>query len=198
MKKILHIIPSAFDYFSDIRERAFMLVEGLDSLGWHNNVITLQYGAPTRNEQWKLKQAAPSRAYSGESSLQIVEDVDFNNCDLLHVHVPFLGAARSLLQWKEKNPDKPLVVSYYHDLKVTDIFSFFFRVYNLYYLPRLFKIAGAVTIFPDTVLGERINRRLHQVEDRVIFLNGGKDEGKEVVLKDIVRDLNMLYNNLIH
>lgn len=196
--KILHIVPSAFDYFSDIRERAFTIVEGLDALGWQNETITLQYGAPTRAEQFQLQQAAPSRAYGGESSAAEMETVDFENCDLLHAHAPFIGAAGKILKWKKEHSNKPLVVSYYRDINLTDIFSFFFRVYNLFYLPKIFKIADAVTLFPDTNIDGRMEKRLRLAADKVLLLSGGKAEGEEVTVEDIVRDLDMLYNNLIH
>lgn len=196
--KILHIIPSAFDYFSDIRERAFVIVEGLDNLGWKNEVITLQYGAPTRAEQFQLQQAAPSRKYQGENNLEEVEKVDFENCDLLHAHVPFLGAAGKILKWKNKHLQKPLVVSYYRDINLTDVFAFFFRLYNLFYLPKIFKVAEAVTLFPDTNVNRRMENQLHQVSDKVLLLGANKSENEAVTAQDIVLDLDMLYNNLIH
>ncbi|EKD42976.1 MAG: hypothetical protein ACD_72C00515G0006, partial [uncultured bacterium] len=46
--RVLHIIPSAFDYFDDIRSEAFKMIDAEIEMGIDAEAMTLEYGAPTK------------------------------------------------------------------------------------------------------------------------------------------------------
>ena len=58
--RVIHIIPSAFEYFDDIRSQAFRLLDGLNKLGVETEAFTLQYGSTNKAQKASIKEAAPS------------------------------------------------------------------------------------------------------------------------------------------
>lgn len=155
--KILHIIPSAFDYFTDIKKAAFKIVEKLSQTEIEIEVITLQYDQPSKkaraeisgDEEKQISGVAPSYDYSGQISLKKSLD-SLPDFDLIHLHVPFLGGARSIIQDLKKENMPPLLISYYRPILLVDFFSLLIKWYNQYYLSRLFSLAKIVTYFPQT------------------------------------------------
>ncbi len=142
--RVIHIIPSAFEYFDDIRSRAFKLLDGLCKLGVENEAFTLQYGSTTKALKSSVAEASPAvHNYVGNFDIDAAI-TSFADFDIVHLHCPFFGAAGKILQWKKNNPDIPLVVTYYRDVKIVDTISLFIRLYNTYYLPKFFKLADAV------------------------------------------------------
>ena len=143
--RVIHIIPSAFEYFDDIRSQAFSLLEELHKLGVENEAVTLQYGQHNRATKKSIQAAAPEAAhnYLGDFDINSVIK-SFADFDVVHLHCPFFGAAGKILRWKKLNPDIPLVVTYYRAVRILDLMSLFIRFYNAYYLPKIFKLADAV------------------------------------------------------
>lgn len=155
--KIAQIVPAAFEYFDDIKKNAFEIVEKLSSYGVESHIATLQYEQPKRRERAKLtgepsqgiKGAAPSYSFKGLRPIdQVISSL--SQYDLVHLHCPFLGAAGRIYNWKKKDPDTPLVITYYRQVELADLLSFFIRLYNNYYLPKIFNLADVVTVFPQT------------------------------------------------
>jgi hypothetical protein len=146
--RVLHVIPSAFEYFDDIKNYAFGLVGEMDRYtGIVADVFTLQYGSPTHSEKEKTSTLAPEQEYIGSEPLpEAVED--FLSYDLIHLHAPFLGGAKQMLQWKQNHPETPLVITYYRDVDVTDLIALGIRWYSNYYLKKLFRQANLITVFP--------------------------------------------------
>ena len=145
--RVIHVIPSAFDYFDDIRSQAFKLLDGLHKLGVETEAFTLQYGATNKAEKASIKSASPSvHNYLGNFDIDSAID-NFADFDIVHLHCPFFGAAGKILRWKKLNPGIPLVVTYYRDVRVQDLMSLFIKLYNVYYLPKIFKLADAVDWF---------------------------------------------------
>ena len=142
--RVIHIIPSAFEYFDDIRSRAFKLLDGLNKLGVESEAFTLQYGQPNRAVKASVKEVSPSvHDYAGNFDVDSAI-ANFADFDIVHLHCPFFGAAGKILNWKKLNPDIPLAVTYYREVRLEDMMSLFIRVYNAYYLPKIFKLADAV------------------------------------------------------
>ena len=57
--KVLHVIPNAFEYFTDIHSEAFKILEAEAEYGVEANAITIGYGGVTRKEaQTALRLAA--------------------------------------------------------------------------------------------------------------------------------------------
>lgn len=148
--RVIHIIPSAFDYFNDIRSRAFSLLEELHKLGVENEAITLQYGQPDRAVKTSVRQAAPAAAhnYLGDFDINSVIK-SFADFDVVHLHCPFFGAAGKILRWA-KTRQSPLVITYYRPVQTEDLMSLFIKLYSLYYLPKFFKLADAVQMLDAT------------------------------------------------
>jgi hypothetical protein len=145
--RVIHIIPSAFEYFDDIRSQAFKLLNGLHKLGVETEAFTLQYGSPNKAEKSSIKQASPSvHNFIGDFDINTAI-ASISNFDIVHLHCPFFGAAGKILYWKKLNPNTPLVVTYSRDVQVGDVMSLFIRFYNAYYLPKIFKLADAVNRF---------------------------------------------------
>lgn len=141
--KVIHIIPSAFEYFDDIRARAFKTVSEQNSLGIAADAFTLQYGSVSRGEKAGINAAAPHQHYLGQSSFSqlVYRLADY---DAVHLHTPFLGGAGALVKWKRAHPDIPLLASYYRPVKIVDGFSVFIWLYNRFYLPKIFALAQNV------------------------------------------------------
>lgn len=145
--RVIHIIPSAFDYFNDIRSQAFALLESLHKLGVENEAVTLQYGAPGKTIKESVRRSAPSvHNYLGDFDMESVIK-SFADFDIVHLHCPFFGGAGKILKWKKANPRAPLVCTYYRDARFEDMISLFIKFYNAYYLPKIFKLAEAVDWF---------------------------------------------------
>jgi hypothetical protein len=140
---VTHIIPSAFSYFDDIRTFVFSVTEHLETKMVEQNVFTLQYGSTTRAQRESVQSVAPKRHFKGMCSVGgIVESIE--KSDIVHLHVPFLGAAQSILQAiRVKNV--PLVVSYYRSIPIDDVISLYIRYYNWLYIPKLILQAAFVT-----------------------------------------------------
>jgi hypothetical protein len=141
--RVIHVIPSAFEYFDDIRSQAFKLLDNLHKLGVENEAFTLQYGTPNKAQKSSIEKVSPSiHNFIGDFDINSAI-VNFSDFDVVHLHCPFFGAAGKILHWKKLHPDTPLVVTYYRDVKVTDLMSLFIKLYNAYYLPKIFKLADA-------------------------------------------------------
>lgn len=153
--RILHVIPSAFEYFDDIKNYAFGLVGEINkNKGISADVFTLQYGPPTRSEKKEVDAVAPEQEYVGSEPLDEAVD-EFSYYDIIHLHAPFLGGARRILQWKKDHPEIPLIITYYRGVDVDDLIALGIRWYNNYYLTKLFKQADLITVFPWSEKGAR-------------------------------------------
>ena len=142
--RILHLVPSAFNYFNDIRDFVFELTGHLSAAGAESEIFTLQYGATTRQAKTELRQKSDGASFQGHIGIDEII-ASLNNFDVIHLHCPFLGAAGRLLAWKKQNPSRKLLITYYRDVRLPDLFSFFILLYNNYYLPKLFKVADAIS-----------------------------------------------------
>jgi hypothetical protein len=141
--RVLHIVPSAFNYFDDIRTLVFAVVDELDQVqGIDQNIFTLEYGPPSKQHKEVLHQVTPGRSYQGARSIEAL-CTSFVEYDIVHIHSPFLGAAKKLVAARKQHP--PLILSYYRDVELVDLLSYFIRWYNRVYIPQLAAISSAVT-----------------------------------------------------
>jgi len=142
--KILHIVPTAFEYFESIRKEAFDLVDSLGQLGFEVDIITLQYGAVSKRFENKIAQETKERIgfekmYSGDELFEKME-----KADIIHLHTPFLGMGGKLLKYKREHPQKKFVITLYQNLPYIDFFTIIIWLYNNYYLRRLMNVADFV------------------------------------------------------
>lgn len=193
--KVLHVIPSAFEYFDDIRVEAFKILDEENNLGVEADAITLEYGAVTKKEEFEVKTIAPAKKYLGQEP--VAENIKkWEYYDIINLHCPFLGEAGKILNWVSSNPDKFLVITYHHDFQTPDFFGFLIKMYNYYYLPKLFKIASAVAFIADRYDQSKTGVKMLKNEEKAIVL-GMPTEDQSIHNTGIAQDLVMVYNNIM-
>ncbi|MDO8626043.1 MAG: glycosyltransferase [Candidatus Magasanikbacteria bacterium] len=171
--KIAHLIPASFEYFEDIKGEAFALVEAQSNLGMEVEAFTLQFGrvsVAALDGAGEGTQRFISRKFSGKMSFS---DVLFglSGFQVVHVHCPFFGGIQKILKWKANNPNIVLVVSFYHLIPVTDLFSYLVRWYNSLVLPKLFRVADLVT----TISPEEVPKSLKRMAKLYIPMDYGPE-----------------------
>lgn len=193
--KILHIIPSAFNYFDDIRSEAFAWVEEENNFGLESEVITLEFGSTTKQEQAEIKVSAPTRQFIGQEPIT-QNAQSWDRFDIINLHCPFFGAAGQIIKWAQARTDKSLVVTYHSDFRTPDFFSLIIKLYNIYYLPKIFSLAKAICFLTNrrrqSMGGIRIVK-----DDKKAFILGQNSNGLDIHSADIVSDLVMVYNNIM-
>jgi len=169
--RVIHIIPAAFNYFDDIKQAAFTLMEDERELGIEAEAFTLQYGTVTRRDEAEQEAVAPSSHFTGLQSVS-AGFASFDSFDVVHVHCPFFGAAGKLLAWKKANPAQPLIVTFYHPAATPDFFSFIIKLYTIHYMPKIIGLADVIAT-PDQKLFERqFGKRFTRTNDRFIVVDG--------------------------
>jgi len=194
--KVLHIIPSAFNYFDDIRVEAFRLLENLQHLGVEGDAFTLQYGSSGSAKQFQkgVHEIAPSRSFVGTAREEELIRA-FADYDLIHLHCPFFGAAGSIGRWKRAHPEIPLIATYHRPVLAADLFGRCIRWYNYYYLPKIFLLADLVAYNPGSGVREIVKRyvkdpaKLAEVDASANFF------GTNLTAK--IRETNMDSNELL-
>jgi len=190
MVKALHIIPGALDYFDDIRKEALRLTDALSEVkGLEVEYVVLEYGLPKAGHG-SFEERTTGLVHQGYGTFkETVASLD--DYDLVHLHAPFLGGAKLLLKYyNEKDSPPPLVITYYRDVKITDLLSYYVRWYNRRYLPGLMEKANNILVrgtdgeFKELPSGQNIVDKYEFVD--IISLNG-----EEFVEKNI-----LVYNNL--
>jgi hypothetical protein len=169
--RVTHIVPAAFNYFEDIRSAAFQLAGGLQNIGIEAELFTLQYESVNKKMKTEAQEASKNtHAYIGSmNGRDLIEDL--NGSDLVHMHCPFLGAARLILQWRQYNPRTPFLVSYYRDVAVPDIFASYIWLYNRIYMPKIFKAANAIICQSRETIGAFSGVRSMPEDKKVFFLD---------------------------
>lgn len=195
LMKVLHIIPSAFEYFDDIRVEAFKILDEENNLGVEADAITLEYGAVTKKEQFEVKTIAPTKKYLGQEPIS--KNIEkWEHYDIINLHCPFLGEAGKILDWARSTPHKFLVITYHHDFQTPDFFGFLIKLYNYYYLPKLFKAANAVAFFADRYDQSKTGVKMLKNEQKAIVF-GMPQDSQDIHSVGIAQDLVMVYNNIM-
>lgn len=176
--KVLHLIPAAFDYFDDIRDKAMSLAEHEREFNVDAEALTLQYGGVSRQTEKKTAAITPSLGFKGLiNGEQILKELE--KSDLVHLHCPFLGLARDLVVWK-KHHSIPLLVTYYRDVPLSNLFALFVAWYNRHYLPKIFSQADAVCTASGNIAAKTAVGRLMPAGMKdIIFI----DQIEEMVRK---------------
>ncbi len=200
--RVLHIIPAAFEYFDDIRSESFRLVDGLYKMGVETEAFTLQYGGPTKKLKAEIKENSSSvhTHISSTGAAGLVES--FDEFDIIHLHCPFLGAARHILDWKKLHAQTPLIVTYHRDVEWVDTFSLLIKLYNHYYLPRIFRAADVLICNNFDELASLRGSRYIEANKHVTALDSITLEKDEVspnwtVMEAIAAKTALVYNTLI-
>ncbi|EKD42888.1 MAG: hypothetical protein ACD_72C00544G0001, partial [uncultured bacterium] len=157
---------------------------------------TLEYGAPTKGEKVAVRKAAPKQKYLGQQSIE-QHASSWDDFDIINLHCPFLGAGHKILKWTNEHPLKPLVLTYHRDFVADDVWGWFIKMYNYYFLPRLFKTAAIATFFDDQKDIDKIGRKILKNEQKNIIL-GLPLEGEDIHSNQVVEDMVLVYNSIIN
>jgi len=205
--KVMHIIPSAFNYFNDIRESAFGIINKLDAAGADCEAVTLGYSAPSRGMRAEVKKVS-----GGELHFEKTEEIGdlmnlMSDFDAVHLHCPFFGAAGNIISWKLSHKKKPFIITYYRKILVDDFFSFFIDLYNSYYLPRLFPLADFLTCVNSDVLPKKWKRgrwqgKFNNLLDKSGFMpltaSADKVQLKAPEYEEIAARILLIYKRIIN
>ena len=177
--KVIHVIPSAFNYFDDIRAEAFALIEYLELMGIDNEAFTIEFGGSVpETTRTEVKATAPSQQFKGLVPTKEMIAL-FASGDIVHVHCPLLGGARKILRWKKAGAPQPLVVSYHRRVIVPDFFSLLTSAYNAWYLPKLWRLATVGVVLGEAGLPSKLARQ----HDRVVRIDDSEEFlGEELVI----------------
>ena len=190
--KIAHIVPATFNYFDDIKSVAFSIIEQLHQYDVESVVTTLQYDQPSSKDREQisgsrekgLHGAAPSYGFDKMRSIgEVIDELD--QYDIVHLHAPFLGAASMILQFARSKNRPPLVVTYYREVKLVDLLSFFIILYNKYYLPKILKNANKII---------NINRNIAKgvAASRIIDIKAEKNDSSGILLDlDVANEVKL-------
>jgi len=192
--RVFHIIPGAFDYFDDINDLAFKMVDNLSEAGIQVDVMTIQFGGTKKSTTTHIKKIAPSREYLGDCSLDeaIKKMSDY---DLVHLHYPTFGASRKILHELSTHPKLPLVITYYRSIVLQDFFSIVLKMSDWYFRPVLFKRAQAVTYFNEKDWNKS---RIKSLISPEVFVENLSDTLAGSNAKDAqISHLLWLYNQLL-
>lgn len=193
--KVLHIIPSAFDYFDDIRHESFVFLEEEGDLGLESDAITVSYGNVTRKEKKEVINVAPSRRYIGQDYFKKTVQA-WDTYDVINLHCPFFGELGTVLNWSKAHPEKKLIVTYHHDFVAPDLFGYFIKLYNYYYLPKLFDLAELVIFFAERRNLSKTGIKMLKNDDKIAVLGLPAEKG-DIHKFSIAEDLVIVYNSLM-
>ncbi len=179
--RVLHIIPSAFEYFDDIRNNAMAVVNKQKELGIEVEAFTLQYGAVSSKQKTSLKQVVPGVKFVGLFKSDAVIS-SFDDFDIIHLHLPALGLIPKIIKWKEIGNKQPLVVTYWREMMLSDLFSYFVRWYNYRNDKKIYDIADAIICFD--ILSFNKTRFARRLTDRSKIINL-EEEKQRIISKNI-------------
>ncbi len=196
----MHIIPFAFNYFDDIKAKAFTIIDGLSKIGVEVEAFTLQYGGTTKSVKEDIKQSSSRvHVYAGSTNADGLAG-SLEGFDIVHLHCPFLGAAKHLVQWKKMHQHIPLVITYYRDVQFTDLFSLFVKIYNAIYLPKIFKLADMVVCQNFDDFRVKRGARYMLEEKKIVALDEVSLDASLGVLSEnesLAAKMLLVYNNLV-
>lgn len=202
--KVTHIVPTAFSYFTDIRDRVFSWVEALNNLGVKVDIFTLQYDTPTAEVKEAVSAVAPTRVYEGARSIpamteMIVRTTLPKEVQIIHLHTPFLGGAGPIIDFIKSRPSARLVITHHRPVQFVDLLSVYIYFYNRYYLPRLFSLADAILLI-EPKLATRREAQRYAGEIPILALESDKKNNKNyphpLPSATVADNLVLMYNSL--
>ena len=144
--KIAHLVCTFPPYHGGIGNTCWHEAEGLSS-EHQVTVFTPTYRANQKihSDHFKLVYLRPWLKYGNAAWVpQIAKNL--SSSDVVHLHWPFIGAAKAVLGWKMSHPKKKLVVQYQMDLVGRGIFKIIFAVYRWAFLPLMVKLADKIVV----------------------------------------------------
>lgn len=160
--KIAHIVCSYPPYYGGMGAVTFQTVEALAGRGHEVAVFTPQYmrkaeikPADALEEakhdesldslQHTVHRLAPSMSYGNAARLHTLAD-ELDDFDIVHLHYPFFGTANLVRKWKQRHPDRPLVITYHMDTRSSGWKGLLFSLYAKWYMPKVLAVADKVLV----------------------------------------------------
>ena len=140
--KIAHIVSTFPPYHGGMGNVVFEETQALHARGHDVRVYTPQYNADTNGfDEEYVTRIAPAFSYGNAAYIpQLKQELD--EMDIVHLHYPFFGTAHLVGKWKQKHPEKKLVITYHMNNRAQGIKGLFFRYYAHAYLPKILRSAN--------------------------------------------------------
>jgi len=126
------------------------MVSHLAERGHEVEVLTPQYEQEQKIQQKETaqqktyaRQLRPSIKFGKAARLPQIKKM-LDGYDIVHLHYPFFGTANIARKWKEKNPNKTLVVTYHMDTRAPGFKGLIFSLYAKYYMPKILNSADVL------------------------------------------------------
>jgi glycosyltransferase involved in cell wall biosynthesis len=147
--KIAHIVSTYPPYYGGMGQVVFETATRLSNRGHEVRVFTPQYlrGEKARQsiaetEEFVRRLPAPVRYGNAAYMPSLAEELD--EFDIVHLHYPFFGTASLVSRWKEKHPDRALVMTYHMDARAGGLKGIFFKWYAEWCMPSILSAADVL------------------------------------------------------
>lgn len=91
----------------------------------------------------QVHRMAPSLQYGNAARIPDVQH-ELDHFDIVHLHYPFFGTANLIRKWKQRHPEKPLVMTYHMDNRAPGWKGMLFQLYSKYWMPKILSSADAL------------------------------------------------------
>lgn len=143
--KIAHIVSTYPPYYGGMGNVVFQTAEALMQRGHEVTVFTPQFETPTEPEIEHVERLQPSISYGNAARLPQIKN-ELDAFDLVHLHYPFFGTANLVRKWKERHPDRKLVITYHMDTRAPSWKGLIFKLYAKHYMPKILSAADACIV----------------------------------------------------
>ena len=195
--KVLHLVPSAFEYYDDIRSRVSGWLNHMPEFGVEVEVVTIYYGTTAQGMKKQTAAESPKSKFIGRVETGEVVS-NWGDYDLIHWHCPFMGGARHFLDAVISHPDIPLVVTVHRLPRFGDILEIVMYWYNRYWLRKILRVATAVALVDPNLATEKWVRGAVGNQDKVfaMYPEVFKDQ-KKFTPRAVAEHLVILYNSIV-
>lgn len=195
--RVLHLVPAAFDYYDDIRNRVNGWLAYLPEFGIMAEVITIHYGTSAQGMKKQTSDEAPKSRFMGRVETDEVVN-DWSNYDIVHWHCPFIGGAKHFLGAVLAHPETPLIVTVHRLPRCGDVLELIMYWYNRYWLNKILKVATAVALVdPNDAVKKWVTKAANDVKKVYILDPATVGDSGKLVPRTVAEHLAMLYNTVV-
>ncbi len=142
---IAHIVSTYPPYYGGMGNVVLQTVSHLIERGHTVEVMTPLYDVPKAKKDFQEKQnyarqLEPSFQYGKAAYIPEVKKM-LDDFDIVHLHYPFFGTANVVKKWKQRNPEKKLVITYHMDTRAPSWKGLIFKWYAKFWMPKILRSA---------------------------------------------------------
>ncbi len=158
--KITHIVSTYPPYFGGMGNVVFQMAQHLGDRGHEVQVLTPDYFGrkeirpkqeqPLVEHSFEVqeridvaKRIAPKLQYGNAAYIPNISD-ELMDSDIVHLHYPFFGTANVVRRWKQRHPDKALVITYHMDTRGPGWKGLVFKYYAHRVMPKVLDAADMI------------------------------------------------------